>query len=82
MTIMSIVMIMGMLVKMMTMRMIRVKMMMRVITVMIMQMDLIVAERRMTVRVTQVMQRAQRQDTYLVLVASCAIYGGIEINTI
>ena len=46
---------------------------------MIMQTDLIVAERKMTVRVTQVMHRAQRQDTYLV--ASYAIYGSIRINT-
>ena len=46
---------------------------------MIMQTDLIVAERKMTVRVTQVMHRAQRQDTYLV--ASYVIYGNIKINT-
>ena len=77
MTIMSIVMIMGMLVTMMKMRMMLIKKMMIVITVMT---DLIVAERRMTVRVRQVMHRAQRQDTYLV--ASYTIYGGIEINTI
>ena len=47
----------------MLMRMMLIKMM---ITVMIMQTDLIVAERRMTVRVRQVTHRAQRQDTYLV----------------
>ena len=63
---MSKVMIMGMLVKMMIMRMMLKKMMMIVIAEMIMQTDLIVAERRMTVRVRQVMHRAQRQDTYLV----------------
>ena len=79
MMIMSIVMIMGMLVKMMIMRMMLIKMMMIVITVMIMQTDLIVAERRMTVRVRQVTHRAQRQDTYLV--ASYVIYGNIKINT-
>ena len=66
MTIMSILMIMAILVKMMIMRMMLIKMMMIVITVMIMQTDLIVAERRMTVRVRQVMHRAQRQDRYLV----------------
>ena len=80
MTIMSIVIIMGMLVTMMKMRMMLIKMMMIVITVMIMQMDLIVAERRMTVRVRQVTHRAQRQDTYLV--ASYAVYGSIKINII
>ena len=61
----------------MVMRMMLIKMM---ITVMIMQTDLIVAERRMTVRVRQVMKRAQRQDTYLV--ASYALYGSIKINTV
>ena len=48
---------------MMLMRMMLIKMM---ITVMIKQTDLIVAERRMTVRVRQVTHRAQRQDRYLV----------------
>ena len=55
----------------MLMRTMLIKMMMIVITEMIKQTDLIVAERRMTVRVRQVMHRAQRQDTYLV--ASYAI---------